>query len=162
MEREEKTLVLRRFLKFETSGETCSKTEMRPTQPRSTRKEKWKGSRCGKMLARKLLGKIETLPEAAWRDFSNGFAPGGSGQIGLLDFIFWVQSIPKNRSTSGWNLRSCARGQFEFVPGRKLPTGAAPHWYKFQTRPGWRSPQTFLPPGRVRAWPARPAPPGHG
>ena len=31
-----------------------------------TRKAKLKGSRCGKMLERKLFGKTETIPEAVW------------------------------------------------------------------------------------------------
>ncbi len=43
------------------------------------------------MLERKLFEKIETLPEAAWWDFSKEFAPSRLGQIGFLNFIFRVQ-----------------------------------------------------------------------
>ncbi len=40
------------------------------------------------MLERKLFGKIETLPEAVWQDFSNEFAPSRLGRIGLLKSAF--------------------------------------------------------------------------
>ncbi len=42
------------------------------------------------MLERKLFGKTETIPEAAWGDFSNMFVPSRLGQIGLLNFVFRV------------------------------------------------------------------------
>ncbi len=54
------------------------------------RKAKWKGSRCRKILERKLFGKIEAIPEAVWRDFPNEFAPSRLGQIGPLNFVFRV------------------------------------------------------------------------
>ncbi len=43
------------------------------------------------MLERKLFGKIETLPEAVWWDFSKKIAPGRLGRTGLLNFVFRVQ-----------------------------------------------------------------------
>ncbi len=73
------------------------------------------------MLERKLFGKIETLPEAVWWDFSNEFVPRRLGRIGPLNLVFRAWSTGCSTISYRFNHR--------FVPlqtGRNYPID--PSW----------------------------------